>query len=170
MRKRRWLVAASLCAQSGLAVGPDSAQPPATDPQEKNLSAPAPAQSQAPAGQPADRAIYPSPPPDSGSSAPSYSSTGVPGASDGSVTARYGTDPYAGNPGVLDVVPETNPYHLSTRQKYPLRVDFQLEVPIPLTDDHDSSKVGFGASIWAGWNLGFLVPTANMGWSWAELN
>lgn len=63
-----------------------------------------------------------------------------------------------------------SPLSLSLNQKYPFKADVNLEVPIPLTDEHDSAKPGFGISGMFGWDLGFLLPTANIGWAWNGLN
>jgi hypothetical protein len=66
--------------------------------------------------------------------------------------------------------PAPNPMSLSMHQKYSFKADVNLEVPIPLTDDRDSADPGFGISGMFGWDLGFLLPTANIGWAWNGLN
>ncbi|HVZ35169.1 MAG TPA: hypothetical protein VG963_22235 [Polyangiaceae bacterium] len=55
-------------------------------------------------------------------------------------------------------------------QAYMFKADIAVELPIPLTDEHDAAGVGAGLSGAFGWDLGFLVPTANIGWSWTPLH
>lgn len=174
MRKRSWLVAVSLCVQGGLAGAQDNAQPGTTagEPQGESLTAPAqapPVEGDRSPGELSDRAIYPQTSPAPSPTTGGYPNAGAP-VSDDFVTRSYGTDTYVGNPSVLRITPEADPYRLSMHQKYPLKVDVLAEVPIPITDDQDSSKAGFGVSGMFGWDLGFLLPTAGIGWSWSELN
>ncbi|MFT3922167.1 MAG: hypothetical protein QM778_06505 [Myxococcales bacterium] len=77
----------------------------------------------------------------------------------------YGASAYR-----AQTAPKENPYHLSMQQKYPFKADVNFEVPVPLTDEHNSADVGFGLSGMFGWDLGFLLPTANVGWAWNGLN
>jgi hypothetical protein len=59
---------------------------------------------------------------------------------------------------------------LSPRQPYSLKADLQLEVPVPVSDAYNQADPGFGLQALFGWDLGWLVPTANFGWSWSSLN
>ena len=77
----------------------------------------------------------------------------------------YGASAYR-----AQTAPAPSPLSLSMHQKYAFKADVNLEVPIPLTDEHDSADPGFGISGMFGWDLGFLVPTAHIGWSWNGLN
>ncbi len=65
---------------------------------------------------------------------------------------------------------EPDPYQLSVHQKYSLKIDLLAQVPIPVTDDNDSSRVGFGIAALFGWDFGFLLPSVGVGWSWSRLN
>src|SRR5690242_8072272 len=51
-----------------------------------------------------------------------------------------------------------------------VRVDLQAEVPIPLTDEHDAANPGFGIRGAFGYDLGFILPTFDLGWAWTPLN
>ncbi len=180
MRGRSWLVGMGLCVQAGLASAQNGAPPAPTEeepsapplaPTEEEPSAPplAPTEEEPSAPPPAPEdgeAIYPLAPRDTPAGYPRPSAA----RGEDIVTRRYGDDLYVGGERALKIAPERDPYSLSVRQKYPLKMDFQLEVPIPLTDDHDSSDTGFGLAVLFGWDLGFLVPTGSLGWSWAELN
>jgi|GEM_PF-3872424 len=163
MRKRAWLVAVGiLSAQASLTNGQDAAQAPGE-------SAPSPPPQEAPPSADDDAVIYPRAP------AQRLESIGGYPAPSPQVPTRYeantyGNDVYSSSSGTLQITPPNEPYRLSVHQKYPLKVDLQAEVPIPLTDDHDASSVGFGFSGMFGWDLGFLVPTFGLGWSWAHLN
>ena len=177
MRTRRGVVGLCVCVKSWWGGAHDWAPPPTADePPDQQPGVPVPAQPQAapspPPQAPDNQTIYPRTVPapngpNAGTGTYPEADAEVP---DDFVTRSYGTDTYVGNPRVLRITPETDPYRLSIHQKYPLKVDLLAEVPIPLTDDHDSSKVGFGISGMFGWDLGWLLPTAGIGWSWSELN
>lgn len=157
MSKRGWLVAMGLCVQS-LAGAQDRA-PPATPQEPSSQGEPpsAPAQGPPPRAPPPPRegqAIYP---------------LQAPPAPNG-VARGYGTDPYAVDPDALPGTRGPDSYRLSMYQKYSLKIDLLAEVPIPITDDNDSSNVGFGISSLFGWDLGFLLPTLGAGLSWSNLN
>jgi hypothetical protein len=88
------------------------------------------------------------------------------------VPAIYPEEPggYGASAYRAQTAPAPSPMSLSMHQKYPFKADVYLEVPIPLTDEHDSADAGFGIAGMFGWDLGFLVPTANIGWGWNGLN
>jgi hypothetical protein len=76
-------------------------------------------------------------------------------------TSAYPAPASAAPPGTFDV---------SLEQEYLLKIDLQVELPIPLTDEGDSADPGFGFSGLFGWDLGFLLPSLGLGWSWNGLN
>ena len=77
--------------------------------------------------------------------------------------------PLEGEPG-YGAAEAQDPFRVRAPRPYTFKADIALEVPIPLTDDGDSAGTGVGMSGAFGWDLGYVVPTANIGWSWMPLH